>query len=70
MNRADFLNADSDAIIFCWTDILLFDLSCSLNAGGPLQLYFLLYYNEITRSFECSVLYMFSVIEIMQGFLH
>ena len=45
MNRADFKNADSDAKIFCWADILLFDLSYSLNAGDPLQLYFLFYHS-------------------------
>ena len=36
MNWVDILNADSDAIIFSWTDILRLDLSYSLNAGGPL----------------------------------
>ena len=37
MNRADFLNADSDAITFCQADILIFGLSYSLNAGGPVD---------------------------------
>ena len=32
----DFLNDDNDAIIFGYTDILLFDLSYCLNVGGPL----------------------------------
>ena len=35
MNWADFMNVDSDAIIFGLTDIELFE-----NARGPLQLYF------------------------------
>ena len=35
MNWANFLRANSDAVIFCYIDILLYDL----NAGGPLQLY-------------------------------
>ena len=37
MNRANYFNVDSDAVVFGQTDILLFDL----NAAGPLQLYFL-----------------------------
>ena len=41
MNWADFLNADSDAVIFGWTDTVSFWL---LNAGGPLQLYFFFYW--------------------------
>ena len=41
MNWPDSFNADNDAIGFGSTDILLFDLSYSLNARGPLQLYFL-----------------------------
>ena len=41
MNQGNFLNADSDAIIFGQTDTLLFYISYSLNAGVPLQLYFL-----------------------------
>ena len=45
MNRADFLNVVSEAIIFCSIDILLFDISNSLNAGSPLHLYFLLCYD-------------------------
>ena len=35
MNRADYFNVDSDAVVFGQADILL------LNVGGPLQLYFL-----------------------------
>ena len=37
MNRADLLNADSDAITFCQADILIFGLSYSLNAGGAVD---------------------------------
>ena len=40
MNWAEFLNVARGAIIF--GDVLLSDLSYSLNAGGPLQLYVLL----------------------------
>ena len=41
MNQADFLNTDSDAIIFGYTDNLLFVLSYSFIVGCPLQLCFL-----------------------------
>ena len=37
MNCADFLNPDSDAVIFGYTGILY-----DLNARGPPQLYFVL----------------------------
>ena len=37
MNRADYFNVDSDAVVFGEADTLLL----LLNAGGPLQFYFL-----------------------------
>ena len=38
MNWADYFNADIDAVVFGYTDILLFGF---LNPESPLQLYFL-----------------------------
>ena len=51
MNWADSLNADSDAIIFSYTDPTLW----LLNAGGPLQFYFLFMY-KIKSSFSKKIL--------------
>ena len=61
MNRTDFLNADSDAIVFCYTDILLFDLSYFLNARGWLQLYFLFIYTAKETTLKQSFLTIFKL---------